>query len=79
MISAFYMDKYEVTKAKWDDVYTWATSKGYAFGTEWSGKAGNHPVYSVDWYDAIAWCNARSQRDGFTPCYTNADSTAVKY
>ncbi len=74
-VSAFYMDKYEVTSNLWAEVYTWATNNGYSFGTNWRGKAANHPVRSVDWYDAIAWCNARSQRDGFTPCYTNADGT----
>ena len=28
-VSAFYLDKYEVTKALWDEVYTWATAHGY--------------------------------------------------
>ena len=74
-ISAFYLDKYEVTSNLWTEVYTWATGKGYSFGSNWRGEAANHPVRSTDWYDAIAWCNARSQRDGFTPCYTNADGT----
>lgn len=74
-ISSFYMDKYEVTSNLWAEVYTWATNKGYSFGPGWAAKGANHPVRSVDWYDAIAWCNARSQRDGFTPCYTNADGT----
>ena len=74
-ISAFYMDKYEVTSNLWREVFTWATNKGYSFGTVGIGKASDHPVHSVDWYDAIAWCNARSQRDGFTPCYTNADGS----
>jgi len=69
-VSAFYMDKTEVTKAKWDEVYTWATSHGYAFDNAGSGKATNHPVHTVNWYDAVKWCNARSERDGFTPCYT---------
>ena len=74
-VSAFYMDKYEVTSNLWWEVYTWATARGYSFGTGWSGKSGTHPVNSVDWLDAIAWCNARSQRDGFRACYTNADGT----
>ena len=74
-VSALYMDTTEVTKAKWDEVYTWATVKGYAFDNAGSGKATNHPVHTVKWYDCVAWANARSQYDGFTPCYTNANGT----
>ncbi len=74
-VGAFYMDRYEVTSNLWAEVYTWATSKGYAFANSGLGKEGDHPVHTVNWYDAIAWCNARSQRDGFTPCYTNTDGT----
>jgi formylglycine-generating enzyme required for sulfatase activity len=74
-ISAFYMDKYEVTSNLWWEVYTWATNTGFAFANVGLGKSGTHPAHTVNWYDAIAWCNARSQRDGFTPCYTNANGT----
>ena len=74
-VSAVYMDRTEVTKARWDAVYTWATSQGYIFDNSGSGKATNHPVYRVNWYDCVAWANARSQYDGFTPCYTNANGT----
>lgn len=74
-VSAFYLDRHEVTSNLWSEVHAWATARGYAFGSAWRGKAADHPVYNVDWYDAIAWCNARSERDGFTPCYTNADGS----
>jgi formylglycine-generating enzyme required for sulfatase activity len=74
-VSAFYMDKYEVTSNLWREVYMWATNKGYAFANVGLGKGGTHPVHTVNWYDCIAWCNARSVRDGFTPCYTNANGT----
>ncbi len=68
--SAFYMDKVEVTKALWDEVYTWATTNGYAFDNTGGGKASNHPVHSVNWYDVVKWCNARSEKEGRTPAYT---------
>ncbi len=74
-LSAFYMDKYEVTSNLWAEVYTWATNRGYSFENAGTGKAGDHPVQTVNWYDCVAWANARSQHDGFTPCYTNADGT----
>ena len=42
------------------------------------GKAANHPAQSMTWYDAVKWCNARSQQDGLAPCYyTDGGLTAV--
>jgi formylglycine-generating enzyme required for sulfatase activity len=68
-VAAFYMDATEVTKAKWDEVYTWALAHGYTFAHAGSGKAANHPVQTVSWYDCVKWCNARSEKEGKTPCY----------
>jgi formylglycine-generating enzyme required for sulfatase activity len=69
-VSAFLMDKYEVTKAKWDEVYSWAISHAYSFNNAGSSKSSAHPVQTVNWYDCVKWCNARSQKEGRTPCYT---------
>ena len=68
-VSSFYMDRTEVTKAQWDTVYNWAIAHGYQFDNAGSGKASNHPVQRVNWYDCVKWCNARSQMEGKTPCY----------
>ena len=69
-VSAFYMDRYEVTKALWDDVRSWGISNGYSDLPSGFGKAPTHPVCNVSWYAMVKWCNARSQRAGWTPCYT---------
>lgn len=69
-VTSFYMDKYEVTKALWDEVYVWAITNGYAFNNVGSGKAANHPVHTVNWYDVVKWCNARSQKEGRPAVYT---------
>ncbi len=75
-VSAFYMDKTEVTKAKWDEVATWAASNGYDISAGGaSGVAASHPAYNVTWYECVKWCNARSQKEGLTPCYTVAGAT----
>jgi formylglycine-generating enzyme required for sulfatase activity len=77
-ISAFYMDRYEVTKALWDEVRLWANTNGYDLGTRGSGKSPNHPVQSVNWYDCVKWCNARSEKEGRVPAYyTSAAQTTV--
>ncbi len=77
-LSAFFMDKHEVTSQQWQDVYIWATNNGYAFTNPGAGKVPNHPVQMVNWYNCVKWCNARSEKEGLTPCYyTNAAQTLV--
>jgi formylglycine-generating enzyme required for sulfatase activity len=77
-VSAFYMDVNLVSYSQWQSVYYWATSHGYGFVNAGSGKAANHPVQTVDWYDVVKWCNARSQQAGRTPVYyTDAGLTQV--
>lgn len=69
-VSGFYMGRYEVTKALWDEVRTWADANGYTDLATGAGKAADHPVQTVSWWDVIKWCNARSEKEGLTPCYT---------
>ena len=77
-VSSFYMDRYEVTKALWDEVKNWNGGNGYGYDNAGSGKAANHPVQTVSWYDVVKWCNARSQKDGRMPVYyTDAGFTQV--
>jgi len=68
-VSAFYMDIYEVTKAVWDEVKAYNGGNGYSYSNTGLGKATNHPVQTVNWFDVVKWCNARSERDGLTPVY----------
>jgi len=77
-VSAFYMDANLVTWSQWQGVYVYATNHGYGFVNGGSGKAANHPVQTVDWYDCVKWCNARSQQAGKVPVYyTDAGLTKV--
>jgi formylglycine-generating enzyme required for sulfatase activity len=77
-VSAFYMDVNLVRYSQWQTVYNWATNNGYGFDNAGSGKGVNHPVQTVDWFDAVKWCNARSQQAGLTPVYfTDTNLTQV--
>ena len=79
-VSAFYMDTHEVTKALWDDVANWASRNGYDIGpSDGYGKAPDHPVYEVSWYEAVKWCNARSEREGITPAYYTSSAKTTVY
>jgi uncharacterized repeat protein (TIGR02543 family) len=79
-LSPFEIAKYETTYELWYKVYRWACANGYTFanpGREGSAGTGGaaptadktHPVTSVNWRDAIVWCNAYSQMNGKEPVY----------
>jgi len=72
-VSSFYMGKYEVTQKEYQEV----------MGTNPSEfKGDNLPVENVSWYDAIEYCNKRSQKEGLTPAYTisgTGDSRIVSW
>jgi formylglycine-generating enzyme required for sulfatase activity len=71
-VNTFYIGKTEVTWGEWQTVRTWAVANGY---TDLSGVGygvgDNYPVQDVTWYDAVKWCNARSEKEGKTPVYKN--------
>jgi formylglycine-generating enzyme len=68
-VSAFLMDSNLVSHSQWQSVYDWATNHGYNFADAGSGKADDHPVQTLDWYDCVKWCNARSQQADLAPVY----------
>jgi sulfatase modifying factor 1 len=79
-VSAFYMDKYIVTRSLWLSVFSWATNHGYVFACPECILNGptNNPATGVNWLDAVEWCNARSEQAGLKPVYyTDAGLTAV--
>jgi formylglycine-generating enzyme required for sulfatase activity len=69
-VSAFYMAKHETTQALWEAIRDWGMAHGYTDLPEGGGIAPTHPVQEITWFDAIKWCNARSEKDGLTPYYT---------
>ena len=69
-VATFYIGKFEVTWADWQEVRDWAVSNGYSdLANVGEGSAGNHPVRNVSWYDVVKWCNALSERESLSPVY----------
>ncbi len=68
-LNAFYMAETTTTKAQWDEVRAWAVTNGYSDLALGRGKAEDHPVYLVSWFDVVKWCNARSEKEGLAPVY----------
>lgn len=69
-VGRFWLDTMEVSKEKWDEVALWASVNDYEFYTEGAAKAAGHPVHSISYIDSVLYCNARSEMEGRTPCYT---------
>lgn len=60
-VSDFYMSKYELTQKEYEEI-TGSNPSNF------SGK--NLPVENVSWLDAVAYCNAKSEKENLTPAYT---------
>ncbi len=68
-LSSFYVGRTEVTGDEWRNVLSWALENGYEFGGVGEFKGPNYPITDVNWYDALKWCNAKSEKEGLPPCY----------
>jgi len=70
-LDSFYVGKFEVTQEEWCVVM--GKNPSYWVGAK-------SPVDSVAWYEAVEYCNIRSQKEGLTPCYTGSgDNIACNF
>ncbi len=68
-VGDFYMSACELTQAEYAEV----------MGSDPSSFSGEDlPVESISWLDAIAYCNARSEKEGLTPAYA-VDGQSVSW
>ena len=73
-IPNFYISDHEVTQAEYKAIMgTWPDES--VVDVEQIGVGDNYPVYYVNWFDTLVYCNKRSINEGFTPCYTIDGST----
>ena len=76
-VSGFEMDRYELTRSEWEAVATWASTHGYDIPVQLEYEVpGNNPAVAMSWYDAVKWCNARSEMEGRVPVY-HADAAGL--
>jgi formylglycine-generating enzyme required for sulfatase activity len=66
LTKSFYMGKYLVTQSQWVEVM----GDGEDRTTVERGKGDNYPIYSVNWYDAIVFCNKLSMIENLDPVYS---------
>ena len=79
-VSSFHVDRYEVTVGDWEEVRDWALLNDYEFsleqyyplrGSSYNSEtsANSYPMNMINWFDALKWCNARSEYFGRKPVY----------
>ena len=72
------LDAKEVTNGLWDEVVEWASQNNAGYtGLALKGGDPDLPVSNVNYWEAIKWCNARSEKDGLTPAYYTDGTEAL--
>ena len=66
----FEMSKYLITQGQWEAVMGSENDRLTAVksGTDY-GRGDNFPMYYVNWYDVVEFCNKLSMMEGLTPAY----------
>jgi len=81
-VANFRINSQETTYDDWNTVRNWGnnTTKGYTDLPSGNGTSPLHTVTQVSWYDAVKWCNAKSESEGLTPVYrlNSANGTVYK-
>jgi len=68
-MSGFYMGKYQVTQKQWQAVMGNDDRIAAVNSGQDLGRGNNYPMYYVNWYDAIVFCNMLSKQEGLSPAY----------
>ncbi len=66
-VSSFYLSKTEVT---YDEYDAWCAATGAKKPRDDGWGRGQLPVARVTWWDAVQYCNWRSEQEGLMPVYT---------
>jgi len=78
MFNKIKVDPTEITNEKWDEVADWALANGYpGMSNSPNGANPQEPRTGITYWEAIKWCNARSEKDGLQPVYHMDKSEAI--
>jgi len=72
-VSPFYISKFEVTQKEWFDIMGTTLQQQRDINNESMdlyGEGDDYPMYYVNWYEAVEYCNKLSLKEGLKPAYT---------
>lgn len=69
-IGDLYVSDHEVTQKEYETYCAYSDRNRLQYG-----EGSDYPVYCVNWYDAIVYCNLRSIDEGFSPAYSISGET----
>lgn len=67
-----YVCDHEVTQGEWEEYMTYygkVNSGSFACPKNYNGKGEQYPVYYVNWYEAVIYCNLLSKANSLDPVY----------
>ncbi len=71
---SYYVSKYAVTFEQYD-AYCEETGRSLLDDNGWG--RGDVPVFGVNWYDTVEYCNWLSEKEGLTPCYRHGSRRII--
>jgi len=69
-VPSFSLSQTETTWTEWQAVRSYAEDHGYELKKTPTNALPDHPAQGISWFDAIKWCNAKSEMEGLQPVYT---------
>ena len=79
LTKAYMICDHEVTQKEWEDIMG-SNPSSFSSNPASDEVQENRPVENITWYEAIAYCNKLSIKDGLQPCYSvTVDGTEVDW
>jgi Uncharacterized conserved protein len=79
-VKSFSISKYEVTQKEWYEIMGTTIRQQRDMADKSLsiyGEGDNYPMYYVNWYEVVEYCNRRSIKEGLTPAYRSTGDNII--